>query len=148
MKRALSYIGFWLISLTWGGIMTWIGAIVALVLLITGHKPHRCGPNIYFVVGRSWGGVELGAFFLVCENSSKHTALHECGHGIQNCIWGPLMPFVVCIPSATRYWYREYLTRVKGVKPWMLPEYDSIWFEGQATRWGEKVYDKVYVKRQ
>lgn len=144
MKRALSYTIFWLISLTWGCIMTFIGAVVALVLLITGHKPHRCGPNIYFIVGKSWGGVELGAFFLVCENAGKSTVCHECGHGIQNCIWGPLMPFVVCIPSAARYWYREYLWRFNREKYRQQPPYDAIWFEGQATRWGERVYGPVY----
>ena len=58
--------------------------------------------------------------------------LHECGHGIQNCIWGPLMIFVVCIPSATRYWYREFKYHRKGLTP--PTKYDDIWFEGQATR--------------
>jgi hypothetical protein len=24
-----------------------------------------------------------------------------------------------------------------------LPEYDSVWFEGQATRWGDEVYEDV-----
>ena len=124
--------------------MTVIGALAALVMLVTGHRPYRCGPNIYFKVGRDWGGVELGPFFLVCKNSSRHTILHECGHGIQNCIWGPLMPFVVCIPSATRYWYREYIWRTNREAYKLLPDYDAIWFEGQATKWGEKVYGPVY----
>ena len=144
MKKFVSYTIFWLISLTWGCVMTLIGAVVALVLLIAGYKPHRCGPSIYFVVGENWGGVELGAFFLVCKNSGRHTICHECGHGIQNCIWGPLMPFVVCIPSAARYWYREYLWHFNKEKYKKLRPYDAIWFEGQATRWGEKVYGPVY----
>lgn len=144
MKRVLSYIGFWLISLTWGCIMTFIGAVVALVLLIAGKKPQRIGPNIYFRVGKHWGGVELGPFFLVDSTAGKHTVCHECGHGIQNCIWGPLMPFVICIPSATRYWYREYLYKYNIEKYREQPDYDAIWFEGQATKWGEEVYGGLY----
>jgi hypothetical protein len=144
MKRAFSYIIFWLISLTWGCIMTFIGALVALALLITGHKPQRIGPNIFFRVGKNWGGVELGPFFLVDELAGKHTVCHECGHGIQNCIWGPLMPFVICIPSAARYWYREYLWKYNREKYKQQPEYDAIWFEGQATAWGEKIYGGLY----
>lgn len=140
MKRFLSYLGFWLISLTWGCIMTTIGLVVAFFLLITGHRPHLMGPNVYFEVGNGWGGFECGGFFVVAKNSSILTKWHECGHGLQNLIWGPLMPFVVSIPSAIRYWYRKYLIRFKKVKYYDLPDYDSIWFEGQATKWGTKVY--------
>ena len=139
-KKVLSYIGYWIISLTWGGIMTGIGLIVSIVLLLTGHKPRKFGPNIYFVVGDQWGGLELGGFFLVSHYSSIDTIYHEAGHGIQNLIWGPLMPFVISIPSAIRYWYREYLIRSGKKKTSELPPYDSIWFEGQATRWGKKFY--------
>jgi hypothetical protein len=146
--RKISYIGFWLISLTWGCIMTFIGLIVAAFLYLSGSKPKRIGPNIYFVVGKNWGGVELGPIFLVSESSGRHTVCHECGHGIQNCIWGPLMPFVVCIPSAVRYWYRVILFRVNRDKYYKLPDYDSVWFEGQATAWGEKVYGNLYDQKQ
>ena len=143
MKK-ISYIGFWLISLTWGCIMTALGAVAALFLWLAGYKPQRIGPNIYFKVGKGWGGVEAGPFFFVSEDSSRHTICHECGHGIQNCIWGPLMLFVVSIPSATRYWYRTILYKVNKEKYSKLPPYDSAWFEGQATEWGEKVYGPLY----
>lgn len=201
MKKTLSYIGFWLISLTWGCIMTTIGAIVALILLVTGHRPYHVGPNIYFKVGKNWGGLELGPFFLVDDMPGRHTVCHECGHGIQNCIWGPLMPFVVSIPSAIRYWLRdqrEYNKKMKFIgilevlilvfnlltilipvlcsNGWLFiipglitiylgalsywlwykelpqyesrpyPLYDDIWFEGQASDWGERVYGLVYDK--
>jgi hypothetical protein len=46
------------------------------------------------------------------------------------------MPFI-SIASAIRYWYREYLTRVKGMKYSELPDYDDIWFEGTATYLGK-----------
>ena len=64
---------FWLISCTWGAIMTSIGAVVALVLICTGHRPHRFHHLIYFEVGYGWGGVELGAFFVVSRGASLHT---------------------------------------------------------------------------
>ena len=198
MKKILSYIVFWLIQCTWGAIMTTIGAVAALVLLVTGHKPKTMGPVVYFEVGEGWGGLALGGFFLCSRGSSLHTKYHECGHGLQNLIWGPLMPFVVCIPSAARYWLFNFKTPlaraiytsvlllaalavttggavifalIGGFKAIVIlfevlrlyfislvlwlntsqlpqfydgkrPAYDSVWFEGQATRWGEKVYEK------
>ena len=133
---------YWLISLTWGGVMTAIGLIVSVVLLITGHKPKRFGYTFYFEVGNNWGGLELGAIFITDRKPLMHTLCHEHGHGFQNLCWGILYPFVIWIPSATRYWYREYLVR-SGKKKWSeLPDYDSIWFEGQATRWGKKYFLK------
>lgn len=87
---------FWLISCTWGAIMTSIGAVVALVLICTGHA-------------------------------------------IQNIILGVFMPFVVCIPSAVRYWWREWVKH-RG-RSATLPPYDSIWFEGWASRLGEKYFN-------
>ena len=94
---------YWFLSLTWGLPMTLIGFIVALVLFVTGHKPHKFGYTFYFKVGKNWGGLELGAIFLTDSTPSEHTLCHEHGHGLQNIIFGPLMPFVVCIPSAVRY---------------------------------------------
>lgn len=131
---------YWVLSLTWGLPMTLIGLLVALVLLVTGHKPHRFGYTFYFKVGKSWGGLELGAVFITDANPSKHTLCHEHGHGFQNCLWGILYPFIVGIPSAVRYWNREYLVRFRNKKYSDLPPYDSIWFEGQATEWGLRYF--------
>lgn len=39
--RVLKGIGFWLASCTWGIIITAAGLIVALALLVTGHRPRR-----------------------------------------------------------------------------------------------------------
>ena len=139
MKRNLSYIGYWLIQLTWGCIMTTIGLLAAAVLLVTGHKPYFLGPNMYFIVGKGWGGVNLGPVFIVSEDSCTKTTLHEAGHGLQNLIWGPLFPFVIAIPSVIRYYYFEYVWRTDKEK-YITLNYDAIWFEGQATRWGCKVF--------
>ena len=185
---------FYFISFTWGIIMSLIGSVVCLGLIITGHKPKLFHHVVYFEVGENWGGVELGPFFLCCKGSGLHTKQHECGHGIQNTWFGPLMPFIVCLPSATRYWLREQPTQIRKQKfakilfaivaafglllclipiftqvywlfilpvfvlvydtiilLWLLlieipkyetkyPDYDSIWFEGQATKLGERYF--------
>lgn len=124
---------FYLLQYTWGLLINAIGLIISLVLLISGHKPHKFGNNYYFTVGKNWGGLELGVCFLCGElNQTHHLKCHESGHGIQNIIWGPLFPFVISIPSAIRYWYRR--THV------CKTAYDDIWFEGQATKLGEKYY--------
>ena len=63
--------------------------------------------------------------------------MKEC-FGLQNIIWGPLMLFVISIPSLIRFWYIRYL--YKKCKS-NIPDYYSIWFEEQASRWGkEHVY--------
>ena len=132
-KRTLFYI----ISFTWGGIMTTIGLVVLLVTLPFGKFGVYHG-RIYKRIGKNWGGVELGCFFLCDETADEYILAHESGHGLQNCLWGPLMPFVICIPSAIRYWYREFIWHCNKEKFNKLPEYDAIWFEGQATKWGKK----------
>ena len=197
VKKILSYTVFWLIQCTWGIIMTLIGAIIALGLILTGHKPKTMGPTVYFEVGENWGGLELGGFFLCCRNAPMETKYHECGHSIQNMIWGPLMPFIICLPSAARYWLFNFNSPIKraayvsllllaiifittggavafaligGLKILVIilevlrmygilliiwlnacevpkfyqnrPNYDDVWFEGQATRWGTKIYEK------
>ena len=71
------------------------------------------------------------------DGITDDTRNHEHGHAVQNAVYGVLMPFIVCIPSATRYWCR----RTKD--PSTLPPYDSVWFERQATEWGSK-YIKGY----
>jgi hypothetical protein len=122
------------LSWTWGILLNIVGAVVALVLIVGGKRPKKWGYCYYFEVGGEyWGGTELGMFFLVNKNPSEDIRNHELGHGLQNCKWGPLMPFVICIPSFLRYWYREIRTRM-GLKN--ETAYDDIWFEGDATKRG------------
>lgn len=132
---------FYLLSWTWGLLMNLIGAIAALFLIVTGHKPYKFGYCYCFEVGKGWGGCSLGMFVIYSKASPLSTKCHEHGHSIQNCSFGPLMPFVVCIPSAIRYWYREYLHRVRHVQYRDMPSYDSIWFEGSATKIGTNFYN-------
>lgn len=103
---------FYILSFTWGIIMTLIGCLVFLVLLIAGKKPQKFYDRIYIKVKDNWGGCELGPWFICGEtDDSLHLKQHESGHGFQNIILGPLMPFVVSLPSAARYWLFEIETQ-------------------------------------
>ena len=190
---------FWVLSCTWGILMTLLGLITALGLIIAGQKPKKFGYGFYFEVGHNWGGLEMGPVFLCQKNAPLSLKQHEAGHGIQNIWFGPLMPFLISIPSAIRYWLREtclhkdqeakyrwslrllevpsflgFILVVLGAFAkvssiglvsfiigiaiviysailliWLTefeipayaqvtPDYDSIWFEGQASKIGQK----------
>lgn len=129
---------FYILSFTWGLLLTLIGLIVASVLCACGYKPKKHGYCFYFEIGEGWGGLELGVVFLTNKNPSTHIKNHEHGHALQNCVYGVLMPFIVCIPSAIRYWHRKIRTN-KGLEN--KAAYDDAWFEGQATKWGNEFYN-------
>ena len=136
---------FYFLTFTWGILLTLAGLIVAGILLLAGKKPEKYGWCYYFEVGDdSWGGLELGFIFLVNKKPITGTLNHEFGHAIQNCILGPLMPFVICIPSAIRYWYREFRYWRKNIFP--PTDYDAIWFEGEATKVGKMAIDYITSK--
>jgi hypothetical protein len=135
MKKTL----FYTLSFTWGIIMTAIGLIVGLVLKMFGFKAKKHGWCYYFEVGNNWGGVNLGVVFLTSKNPSEHTRNHEHGHALQNCLWGPLMPVVISLPSAARYWLRHFQQK-RGEQ---LEPYDSVWYEGQASSWGTELINKL-----
>jgi hypothetical protein len=122
---------FYLLSFTWGIIMSSIGCLASLVLLACGYKPRKNQYGWCFEVGKNWGGCELGCMCITNTNPSEHTLNHEFGHAIQNCYFGPFM-IIISLMSAARYQYRRLLKK----KNIVLPPYDSIWFEGQATKWG------------
>ena len=132
MSRTL----FWILSWIWGFPMTLIGSLIFSLLQLVGFKPKKNQYGYVFEIGKGWGGVEMGPFAIVNENPSQHILDHEFGHSLQNCYIGPFMPFI-SIASAIRYWYREYLTQIKGMKYSELPDYDDIWFEGTATSLGK-----------
>ena len=132
----LSDRAFYLRSFTWGLPVNLAGALVSLGLLATGHRPKRFGNCVQFEAGKNWGGGSLGIFMITCRNASRHLKEHEHGHSIQNCYYGPFMPFLVNLPSSTRYWYRKAVHALKPQK--QLPPYDSIWFEGEASRLGSE----------
>ena len=127
-----------LLSLTWGLPLTAFGAILMLILICCGKKPKRFCYCWYIEVGELWGGLELGLFFLKDKRGSLSVMKHEQGHGLQNIVWGFLMPFVITIPSAIRYWYRKLLI-ARGHTD--LVPYSAIWFEADADRRGARLYE-------
>ncbi|MCR5089719.1 MAG: hypothetical protein K6C08_09425 [Oscillospiraceae bacterium] len=124
---------FYLRSFTLGLPVNLGGALVAVLLLISGHRPERFGNCINFTVGRNWGGGSAGVFMFTCQKASRRLKEHEHGHSIQNCFYGPLMPFVN-LQSSIRYLYRFVIQKLFPQKK--LPPYDSAWFEGEATALG------------
>lgn len=108
MKNFINYFIYWFLQCSWGIIMTTIGAVAALGCLVTGHKPKKLGPAIYFKIGKNWGGLNLGPFcFIDTANDNLDVLSHEFGHTIQNIMFGPFFPFLIGIPSMVRYWLRE-----------------------------------------
>lgn len=126
---------FYLLQLTWGLPINIIGGLVALVFLCCGIKPKKYGWNYCLECPVNFG-LNLGIFFIASPTASKHTKNHECGHSIQNMYFGPFHLIAVCLPSAVRFWIRSYWTR-RGCPP--EKDYDSIWFEWQATQLGTKL---------
>ncbi len=136
---------FYFLNFTWGLPLNLGGLVVAFLMLITGHRPRRWGPCIYFNVGERWGGAEWGIFFITDKQDSIHVKNHEMGHAMQNCYFGPLMPFLVSLPSLTRYWFRRLGEKMK--KP-SRKAYDAIWFEGSATRLGFEYWKRLKEKQE
>lgn len=127
---------YYFLQFTWGIIMNIIGGGMALFMLITGHKPHKYGPAIYFRCHHMDGfGFSLGIFFVIGKTTDA-VKEHEFGHTIQNIMFGPIAPFIVYIPSFVRYQYFNFKYWKKGL--YAPIDYNSIWFEKQATILGNE----------
>lgn len=139
---------YYFLACTWGILMTVAGLLVSGILYIIKlfvkdkvkitFKPYHLiysisvGPNY-------WGGCELGLCFLRDQKSVDSINAHEFGHTFQNCLFGPLFPFIVAIPSASRWWARE-LNKDPNKK---FAPYDGVWFEDAATQCG--LYAAAYL---
>lgn len=145
MKKKLEEICYWVLSLTWGALMTIPGLIGLFILKSAGCEVLKNGFGYIVVVGNNWGGLNLGAVSFVQHSRVTYfedCRRHEFGHSLQNILFGPLQLFLVAIPSVCRYWYQTIRDR-KG-----LPnkEYDAIWFEGTATKYGTLAID--YIEKE
>ena len=131
-----------ILSFTWGLPMTLVGCVSAAILMSIGFEPKRFLHGWYFEATNN-SGFSMGPIAIVSKNPSQYLLKHEFGHSIQNCFFGPFMIFVVIIPSVVRFWYRKYLVNTKKISRNELPSYDSIWFEGTATRLGEMYFKYI-----
>lgn len=152
MKKLIIGIFYWIWSLTWGALLSIPGLLVALFIIIfLNAKIHKNGLTFIVEVGDNWGGLNLGVvsfcggYTTKCPDEAwfEHTRRHEFGHSLQNLIFGPLQLFIVAIPSMIRYHYQNYRLN-KGLP---VAEYNAIWFEGTATKWGTKAINSLDFKK-
>lgn len=131
---------YFLLECTWGILSNALGALICLFFLCLGHKPHLFRHFVYTQFSLfgddNWGGFEMGVFFFCCPNTDDGLNGHEAGHSYQIALFGPLYWFVIGIPSVIRYWV--FVIREKHGKS--NPDYDSIWFEFQATNTGYELF--------
>lgn len=114
-----------------GFVLSFIGDIVYLILCLLGYQQKMFYDICpYFEIGKGWGGLSLGWFFICCKDSSESLKCHEVGHTLQNANIGGWKMLALSLGSVARYWYREIFGAITP--------YDSWWFEGQATELGTK----------
>ena len=129
---------YYLIQFTWGMFANLLGVILATILICFGFRPYWYGRNFSFALPIN-SGMSLEIFLFGPENASTNLKNHEHGHSIQNLYFGPLFLGMVAIPSVTRFWVRELRIK-KGEK--LKTKYDDIWFEGQASKTGDKFMNR------
>lgn len=147
-KKALKiFLGicYWIVSLTWGALMTIPGLLITVFCILFLHgKPHRNGFSYIVEIGGNWGGLEIGAVALCGNyyNTSywEEISAHEFGHSLwhQHLLMGPFFIFLVAIPSACRYWYQRIM-REKYHKVFPAGWYNRFWAEADATKQGLRV---------
>ena len=125
---------YYILNLTWGIIMTFLGANALLILYALNYEVKKYKTTWYVVVPGKWGGIALGMFFVVCEES-EGLLNHEYGHTIQNAVYGVGMIFIG-LASLIRATARNVQIN-KGKK---LSPYESVWYERQATEWGTTIF--------
>ena len=151
MKNILYYLVQW----TWGIVMNIIGAVVFAALWVVDlvycltHPYHlftfqRYRNAVCVILPGGTGAINLG-MFIVCGKYVKELLPHEYGHSIQNMQWGPLFLFVIGLPSLFRSISRGlYYDFFYEKKRMVLPDYDSVWFEGQATEYGSRAKNNTW----
>lgn len=144
MKKVLFGILYWILSVTWGILMTVPGFLIVLFCMIfLKGTPHRNGYSFIVEVGGNWGGLELGAFAICGRYATEdgpcyspewfeHTRRHEFGHSLQNVVLGPFAIFLSFIPSCIHY-HRFNARQRAGVED---EDYEKPWYENTATKYG------------
>ena len=122
---------YYLLQLSWGLPINAIGFVCAAALSLY-KRPRMEKWHLVFELPVDFG-LNLGLVMIVPKEPARSIVQHEIGHAIQNIYFGPLTIGVVVIPSVVRFWIRK-IVRKKGRA---LPDYDSVWFEGQATTSGQ-----------
>lgn len=121
---------YYLLQFTWGLPMNVVGFICAAALSLY-KRPRMEKWHWVFELPIDFG-LNLGLVVIVPKQPARRIINHEIGHAIQNIYFGPFTIAIVAIPSVIRYWVRRWQSKC-GQE---LPDYDSIWFEEQATKTG------------
>lgn len=123
---------FYILSFTWGIILSTLGAIAALFLRALGYYwyPNQYG-YIIFIGNNSWGGFTLGPYSFVCPDASPKLLDHEAGHSYQNALFGPLT-VILTIISIFHYWISCFVPKVQN-------NYYDFWTEKNASQLGENM---------
>lgn len=131
---------FYILSFTWGIFWTLVGLIILpFVLLLFGKKAKIeiiRGRICVILDGYDFGGISLG-LVVVVDEYDQELIDHEIGHTIQNAWFGPLFLFLVAIPSGIRYQLWDKRQEKYFKKHGEYLDYDSVWFERQATKLGQ-----------
>lgn len=134
---------YYFLNFTWGLLGTLVGYLLLLILLPFGNVRSFNGAlYLEFKSYKPWG-FSVGTVFFVGKQEKRNPfksgtiIRHEYGHTVQNAMFGPLMIFLVMIPSFVRYWYRRFLYSIKKQPK---RTYDDVWFEGTATQIGINYY--------
>ena len=129
---------YYVLQWTWGLLANIVGGLGFIICKCFRRNSGFYRNAVYVTLPWNFGGLSLG-MFIFCGQDCLYVRSHEYGHSIQNMIWGPLFIFAIGIPSVVRYWYREWYYKYKyPTTRTSLPDYDSIWFEGDATAKGKQ----------
>ncbi len=140
-----SAILFYFLSFTVGLPMTLLGCITSIVMFLCGYKAKIYNHCIVFTCGK-FSGFSLGCFIFIGKHCKESLLIHELGHSVQNCLYGPLMPFIVALPSFVRFHYRRFCTHKLHRR--LTTPYEKIWFEAEATTLGKDYKKRIDKKRE
>lgn len=68
---------FYLLSWTWGIVMTLIGHVAAGILLLLGYRPQKNCYGWTFEIGYGYGGIDLGYISIICKDNTQYLKDHE-----------------------------------------------------------------------
>lgn len=93
-----------------------------------GYKGHSASLGIYLAMGEGDSENRIGT------GPGAYTTMHEYGHYLQSCRWGPLYLFVFGIPSLLGATYPEHDANRRA----------AAWFEKTVPgfKWDENYYVK------
>lgn len=146
-RRVLFYVSMF----TWGLPYTIIGAIIfAFSYLFLAKRVNKIvivEGRIVAYVDKLPGAISLGLFVMGETRLLTHypnILRHELGHTVQAAMFGGILFIIlIAIPSFIRAAMFGWLEARHLKKYGEKLEYDSIWFEGQATEFGDLYFPDV-----